>query len=91
MIVSEPNALLSRKSISENTETEDDLSISQTQPLPRMSNKPPQAPEYEDIQELQATRSANPSSSSSGGPNTAAEYVFTQCPAYAAPGGNSVS
>jgi hypothetical protein len=68
-----------RKLISGNTEIEDGSSISQTPPLARMSNELPQAPEYEDIQELQAIRSANPSSSSSGGPNTAAECV--QCPA----------
>lgn len=37
------------------------------------------APEYEDIHELQATRNANPSSSS-----MAADYSLTQCSAYIA-------
>jgi hypothetical protein len=53
-----------------------------------MPNENLQAPEYEDIQEIQAARSANPSSLS---PNIAAEYVFTPCPAYVDLGGNSIS
>jgi hypothetical protein len=51
-----------------------------------MSEEGLQAPEYEDIQELQAIRGVNPSNISSSGPTLAAEYMFTQCPAYAASG-----
>lgn len=59
-------------------------------PLPHTSQDDTviiRAPEYEDIQQLQATRITNPSNSfpaAANAPNMAAEYVYTQCPAYAA-------
>ena len=60
--------------------TEDVSEITQ---VPTSAHGSLQAPEYEDIQELQVTRHMNLTSS---GSNTKAEYAFTQCPAYAVPG-----
>ena len=51
--------------------------------FPPHTSSRPQAPEYEDIHELQVARNTNPSTSSpSGVPDLATAYTFTRCPAY---------